>query len=1341
MFEYIGLGAKFMFSSEGIDQVDGIVTRLRTLETQFRTSGAGAREFGGAMQNMGTALMSSGLVTTLAGIAQGYATLNGIMSAADWESNMMDAIKYMDDDSVEKQKAYNEAITETAIQLGKTREEINKATISYMQMGKSVDDAIRLAKNASFAATTWDMDAEQVAKSFRVMKSSLEVDMEDQNIFTDITNQINEVGNRTAATSKNVVELIQYAGAALHQTGKASIQDIMAMASAAAYANIPMGEFGTAMNTMMNRYVKDGGKYFGKLGVEVKNAAGEMRPFMDVIDEVAVKWKTLTSTQREEFLSGFGMHHASRLGAFIGANSEFHKAKDQVIPNTPADSAQKEYERVTDTFNNKWQSMMTSIKALTQTIFTPLMKALQPIIQGITKVSEVLRNMTMNNEGLATLVSGFITLSTVAVLAVGGAMLLSGALFKLNGLFVAGAFKTNIFTKALEAVRITMRNLSPQFLMLKNSLGPLILQFAKFAGMSAVLYGVWKYDLFGIKSLFTDFFENLKIEFGKIQTLLKADISVEGFKQGLYDMQKSGTALDTVGAQIVRFGILWQALCEGWSTYKLSPDMKAKLENAGLLRAWELIMMTKVRIEALFEGIKKGFKETFEFVGDIVKKCLAPIALFVIDYIINPIANALGYSADTVEWFSNAIKGNLKDNKQDWIDTGSVIGKVLGGVALFKFVGMVGRMVSAVKKYLGLLKSIVTGAFNLLASPIKFIGNLFTKIPALVGRVIPMISSFGAAITGVLTTIGTIATSVLAAFGVVVSAPAWLVGAIVVAIGAAITAIIVYRDEICEFFSGLWDTICKFFTEDVPQAFNSFADNVGEVFSNLPYKIGYGLGYLAGIVWNFFTETIPQAFTWFVGKVGEMAESVGRFFTETIPQALSTLGNILWNFFTETIPQAFAWLINTTAEACVEFCRYMVEDFPQALQNFSVSLWNFFMIDVPNAFTEFCNNVYNSAIEFGKYIIDGIVDGINNFEQTCFDAFDSFAEGLKQGFKDAMGINSPSKVFMEYGQFICEGLKNGIDNFKNGAVSAISGVANSIKETAMSTVNKGLEWGSNMIGNLSDGIINTKDRTVQAILSITSSIAEKVLDLINRGIAYGSELINNIASGISSAVGAVISAVSGITSSISNVLGGVVDNAFSWGKNMAKGFGDGISAMSSYIGGKANSIMLNVSDYLGFHSPSKKGEGQHIVEWGSNMVKGFADGVIDKRDYLSDIISTLIKPISGVIDVSPKVSTLSDEIKPKISASSDEEKPKISNGYLSDVKQSLSEAKRNVSETISNVSTRSINIANGAIQNHFTINGGENPQDIANYILRVLDENLMRMLEDKMLEAYARTNS
>ena len=74
------------------------------------------------MQDMGTALMSSGLVTTLAGIAQGYATLNGIMSAADWESNMMDAIKYMDDDSVEKQKAYNEAITETAIQLGKTGE-------------------------------------------------------------------------------------------------------------------------------------------------------------------------------------------------------------------------------------------------------------------------------------------------------------------------------------------------------------------------------------------------------------------------------------------------------------------------------------------------------------------------------------------------------------------------------------------------------------------------------------------------------------------------------------------------------------------------------------------------------------------------------------------------------------------------------------------------------------------------------------------------------------------------------------------------------------------------------------------------------------------------------------------------------------------------------------------------------------------------------------------------------------------------------------------------------------------------------------------------------------------
>lgn len=1338
MFEYIGLGAKFIFSSEGIDQVDGIVTRLRTLETQFRTSGTRAREFGGAMQDMGTALMSSGLATTLAGIAQGYATLNGIMSAADWESNMMDAIKYMDDDSVEKQKAYNEAITETAIQLGKTREEINKATISYMQMGKSVDDAIRLAKNASFAATTWDMDAEQVAKSFRVMKSSLEVDMEDQNIFTDITNQINEVGNRTAATSKNVVELIQYAGAALHQTGKASIQDIMAMASAAAYANIPMGEFGTAMNTMMNRYVKDGGKYFGKLGVEVKNAAGEMRPFMDVIDEVAVKWKTLTSTQREEFLSGFGMHHASRLGAFIGANSEFHKAKDQVIPNTPADSAQKEYERVTDTFNNKWQAMMTSIKALTQTVFTPLMKALQPIIQGITKVSEVLRNMTMNNEGLATLVSGFITLSTVAVLAVGGAMLLSGALFKLNGLFVAGAFKTNIFTKALEAVRITMRNLSPQFLILKNSLGPLILQFAKFAGMSAVLYGVWKYDLFGIKSLFTDFFENLKIEFGKVQTLLKADISVEGFKQGLYDMAQSGTVLDKVGSQVVRFGILWQALCEGWTTNKLSPNMKAKLEDAGLLRAWELIMMTKVRIGALFEGIKKGFGDTFTFVRDVVKTCIAPIALFVTDYILLPIANALGLSADTVEWFSDLLKGKLKDNKDDWIRFGEVIGKILGALAvglvigkLVKFFQIIGGGIKTVLKFSGTLKSGAGSAFTRLGGIVKSVTTFFSK---------DLFKTLQTTANFFRTTLP----------NAVIHFRDILVGKI----NNMTTAVLAFRSKVGivvnfmrEKLASLLGWISKFSPMNMLNGMKSVLQRFVGMFTSLPSKLGGALNALRGFVQNvalmfrfirqgvlnmsLFTHLFPKlggAISQVSAVVRVAMSGLGGVFSSLlgfIMPVLTAVGSFVLSLLGITgVAAGVAAAVGAIVIAIVGFLALFIacpEQLGEALgrlaamivkafggawegiSNFISTAWTaiyeFFTVTIPTKADEFINymktdfatdlqNFISDPIGFlfetGKNIIEGLWKGIDSMKGWLMQKWGAFTKGFKKGFDDEMGIHSPSRVMYEKGQNTVQGLANGIFDSK---------------------------W---LVDN--------------QIVNIVSSIVSEFIDLIRQAVGWGSNLINDFASGISSAVGAVISAVSGITSSISNVLGGVVDNAFSWGKNMAKGFGDGISAMSSYISGKANSIMLNVSDYLGFHSPSKKGEGQHIVEWGSNMVKGFADGVIDKRDYLSDIISTLIKPISGVIDVSPKFSTL-------------EEKPKISNGYLSDVKQSLNEAKRNVSETISNVSARSINIANGAIQNHFTINGSENPQDIANYIMRVLDENLMRMLEDKMLEAYARTNS
>ena len=67
-----------------------------------------------------------------------------------------------------------------------------------------------------------------------------------------------------------------------------------------------------------------------------------------------------------------------------------------------------------------------------------------------------------------------------------------------------------------------------------------------------------------------------------------------------------------------------------------------------------------------------------------------------------------------------------------------------------------------------------------------------------------------------------------------------------------------------------------------------------------------------------------------------------------------------------------------------------------------------------------------SIIEIGKDImlglLNGIADGFLNLVENVYE----FIDGFIQGFKDALGIHSPSTVFAEIGRYMIEGLTNGI---------------------------------------------------------------------------------------------------------------------------------------------------------------------------------------------------------------------------------------------------------------------------------------------------------------------------
>ena len=151
MFEVFGLGAEFTFDASGTERISDIVGNLQRLSSQMALSTQDVQSYSNSLGEFSNVLTDMGKQMVVAGIGTTTAALYGVGKAAQWQTQMIDATRYMTDDSAESQTRYNQTLKETAQLLGTNKKEINAAAISYMQMGKSEDDALRLAKNAGYA--------------------------------------------------------------------------------------------------------------------------------------------------------------------------------------------------------------------------------------------------------------------------------------------------------------------------------------------------------------------------------------------------------------------------------------------------------------------------------------------------------------------------------------------------------------------------------------------------------------------------------------------------------------------------------------------------------------------------------------------------------------------------------------------------------------------------------------------------------------------------------------------------------------------------------------------------------------------------------------------------------------------------------------------------------------------------------------------------------------------------------------------------------------------------------------------------------------------------------------
>lgn len=221
-------------------------------------------------------------------------------------------------------------------------------------------------------------------------------------------------------------------------------------------------------------------------------------------------------------------------------------------------------------------------------------------------------------------------------------------------------------------------------------------------------------------------------------------------------------------------------------------------------------------------------------------------------------------------------------------------------------------------------------------------------------------------------------------------------------------------EKVKQFFIDGWNSIVAFFTETIP----TWIDNIVAWFGELPYKIGYALGDLLGSIiqgwvniFNYFKENIPiwidnivnwfselpgRIYDWLVSTLDRVknwaiemhnkSQEVGKQFLDAIIEWFSTLPSRISEWFSNTIDKVVQWgsdMYDKASTAARETAESIVDWFKELPGN---------MLDI------------------GKNIVQGIWNGIKNAKDWLWDKITGFCSGIMDGFKNALGIHSPSRV-------------------------------------------------------------------------------------------------------------------------------------------------------------------------------------------------------------------------------------------------------------------------------------------------------------------------------------------
>lgn len=492
---------------------------------------------------------------------------------------------------------------------------------------------------------------------------------------------------------------------------------------------------------------------------------------------------------------------------------------------------------------------------------------------------------------------------------------------------------------------------------------------------------------------------------------------------------------------------------------------------------------------------------------------------------ISPLIDKLAKSIEKLTtWFSNLSPGIQQ-----------TIVVVLGIVtALGPVIVIIGKLITSIGTILTIAPKIVT-AFKAIGTAFKALGAVFMANP--IGFIIGLLAALVAGLIYAYNHSEKFREIVNSAFEKVKEIVGNVVQALVdfftVTIPNAISSMIDWfaklPENIANFVNMVWTTVSTWVSNMVAKALelgSQFVSNILNFFNTLPERIGYIIGFVLGkiIQWGidlykFATTEIPK-------------------FVNTVIKFISELPGKIWNWLVQAFNKVVQWgsnMISTGKQKASEFVssavRY-ISELPGKIWTHLTNViqkvikWGSDMVskgkqaarDLVRTIADTISELPGKMVSIGSDIVSGIWNGIKNAKDWIISKVKGFASNIVDGFKDALGIHSPSRVFANVvGKQIPAGIAVGIENNSDVATDAVNSLTDDLTAQTVNlngaTINRKLKTtfsgeinAGGSMSDIRDTIRDYGERLIEAskkyIVLDTGTLVGETLDIIDAGLEH-----------------------------------------------------------------------------------------------------------------------------------------------------------------------------------------------------------------------------------------------